>query len=499
MPTSPRQPKVVNTRWTAVTHAAAGLLLAAGVAGGAFLLHFNLSTAGSLQLLLVVLVSLRWGLLQATLVSVASVVLLNFMFTQPVFRLTVADAQNWVSLATFEATALLVSGLSTKVQAQTAEARLQKNRIEKLYELSRAILLIDNRTSTREQLSALVRELMEVARVELWVAGEWALSSAVEPNLADDPAHKIFESGTESDDPEKQISCRVLRLGATPIGGMVLGGWRTDPLLADAVASLAALAFERARAIEKENRAELARNAEQLRTAVLDGLAHGFKTPLTAIQTASSGLLAIGSLSPTQAELVSIIDEQATLLGQITTRLLQTAALEAREMRLRRAECSMHELVLEAVREQEEPTRSRIQIEAPHDLRPVAIDAQLVGLALLQLIDNAGKYSSVGSPICVTIAQTVDETQVVVANRGSTIREADRERIFDRYYRSVNVARGPSGTGLGLSIVKKTAEAHGGRVWVESHNHVTRFVFTVRHEGENKVGKPSGIHSFSRG
>lgn len=479
-----------DQRWTAITRAALGLLLAASVAAGAFLLHFNLSTAGSLQLLLVVLVSLRWGLLQATLVSVASVVLLNFMFTQPVFHFTVADAQNWVSLGTFEATALLVSGLSTKVQAQTAEARLQKNRTEKLYELSRAILLIDNRTSTREQLSVLTSELMQVARVELWVTGEWAAPVPGEPTEI--AARAVFEAGVDSDDAEKQISYRVLRLGATPIGGMVLSGWRTDSLLADAVASLAALAFERARAMEKENRAELARNAEQLRTAVLDGLAHGFKTPLTAVQTASSGLLAIGGLSATQNELVSIIDEQATLLGQITTRLLQTAALESRDMRLRRSECSLPALIQQVVSEQEEPTRLRIELDAPPELQTVAIDAQLVSLALLQLIDNAGKYSSVGTPICISISQLGDEMQVVVANQGSAIREADRERIFDRYYRGGNVARGPAGTGLGLSIVKKIAEAHGGRVWVESHNGSTRFIFTVRHDGGDKRGNAGG-------
>ena len=103
------------------------------------------------------------------------------------------------------------------------------------------------------------------------------------------------------------------------MGGMTMRGWRIDPLAADAVASIAAISFARARAIQMENRAEVERDAERLRTAVLDGLAHGFKTPLTAIKTASSGLLAIDCLSATQLELVSIIDERATMLSQLTT------------------------------------------------------------------------------------------------------------------------------------------------------------------------------------
>ncbi len=490
----PHLRRKTGTRLPTVSRAAAGLFFVAAIAGCAFLLHFNLSTAGSLQLLLVVLVSLRWGFFQATIVSIASVASLNFLFTRPILQLTVTDPQNWVALATFEATALLVSGLSAKVQAQTVEARLQQARIEKLYHLSRAILLIDPRRPTGDQLSALIRELMQVNAVDFWVAQEWSLVPVtVAENVVE--ALGVYQGQSDTDDPELETSKRVLRLGTTPIGGMVLRGWKTDSLLADAVASLAAVAFERARAIEKENRAELARNAEQLRTAVLDGLAHGFKTPLTAVQTASSGLLAIGRLSPTQTELVSIIDEQATLLTQLTTRLLQTAALEAREMRLRRTLCSMPALLQQVLLEQTEATRARVEIAAPVCPLHIEVDAQLISLALLQLIDNAAKYSSVGSLISVTIMQEPTETQVIVANRGSIIRHEERERIFNRYYRGVDALHGPTGTGLGLSIVKKTAEAHGGRAWVESQENCTRFFITVQHPKGVNVGDCAGSHS----
>ncbi|HEY0784257.1 MAG TPA: DUF4118 domain-containing protein, partial [Acidobacteriaceae bacterium] len=409
--------------------AAAGLLLAVALAVTTFLLHFNLSTAGSLQLLLVVLIALRWGFLEATLVSLAAVTSLNFLFIDPVFTFSVSDPRNWISLATFEATALLVSGLSSKVQSGTAEANLQRTRTAKLYELSRAILLIEAKQSTREQLSALIRELMQVESVDLWHAHDPGPSSALEA-ADNDPgsAMATYQANQDSDDPTLRISRRVLRLGTTPIGGMVLRGWETDPLLADAVASLAAVAFERARAIERENRSEVARNAEQLRTAVLDGLAHGFKTPLTAIQTASSGLLAIGELSPTQAELVSIIDEEATLLGRLTTRLLQTAALEAREIRLRRARLSMLTLVQQVLDEQEEALRARVTLSPALHLAPIDVDAQLVKLALQQLLDNANKYSSVGSLIDIGISQGSLETTVTVANHGSSIPPQERER-----------------------------------------------------------------------
>jgi len=105
----------------------------------------------------------------------------------------------------------------------------------------------------------------------------------------------------------------------------------------------------------------------------------------------------------------------------------------------------------------------------------------MMRLALLQLIDNAAKYSVGKRAIEVTVTQDQRETTIEVANGGSSIRPEERERIFERFYRVLEPAHGPSGTGLGLSIVKKTAEAHGGRAWVECEDDTTRFFFVVEH------------------
>jgi len=101
------------------------------------------------------------------------------------------------------------------------------------------------------------------------------------------------------------------------------------------------------------------------------------------------------------------------------------------------------------------------------------VDASMMESALLQLIDNAAKYSTVGKTITVTIDQTEKETTVIVENDGPPIQQKERSRIFERFYRGEAAIHGPSGTGLGLSIAKKTAEAHGGRVWVECSDELT--------------------------
>ena len=465
------------------------LLVVSAIGAVAYMLHFNLSAIGSVYLMLVVLVSLRWGFAQATVASVMAVVCMNYLFVPPIFEFQVADPENWISLGTFETAALVVSGLSHKVLQHAAQVEVQRDRTAKLYELSRAILLIDGRISTTEQLAALIREVVHVRDVDLWVTyDDSSPSTGVQPADYSGGALEAFRAGADDHDETSHRTRRILRLGTTPIGALVLHGWEHDSLLADAVASIAAVAIERARSIQKENRAAAERNTEQLRTAVLDGLAHGFKTPLTAIQTASSGLLAIDHMTPIQTELVTLIDEQATMLARMTTRLLQTAALESRDIHLRRSRTSIRSLVEDLIGAQDDSIRSRLKLVAPSEGISIDVDAPMMESALLQLIDNAAKYSRVGETITVTIDQTEEETIVIVENVGPPIQAEERSRIFERFYRGEAAIHGPSGTGLGLSVAKKTAEAHGGRVWVESTEELTRFFFSVENYRGTKIG-----------
>ena len=460
------------------------------ISAACFVVRANLSTAGFLELLFVLLVALHLGLFPATVVSLTAFLGLNFVFTSPVFTFGVADRQNWIALFAFEATALLVSGLSSKVRLHAARAEEQRARAIKLYELSRAVLLIDQRRPASAELRGLIREIFSVDEVQFWIAYETTdPPERAELAQANPLAYETYLEEKDSDDITHGSSRRVLKLGTSTVGGMAMDGWAVDPLIADAVGSIVAISFARARSLLQESRAEGERDAEQLRAAVLDGLAHGFKTPLTAIQTASSGLLAIEHLSATQFELVSIIDERAAMLSQLTSRLLQTAALEAKQLRLRRSTTCIADLLTKVVRQQEEEVRLRIELAIPEDLKRDELDAPLIELALLQLVDNAAKYSAIGSMIPIMITQMPSQTIVVVQNEtkaGASIRPEERMRIFERFYRGGDAIHGPSGTGLGLSIVKKIAEAHGGGVSVECSDQVTRFSLAVERYGKGK-------------
>jgi len=468
-----------RSRFKGVALSLAGVLVAAATAVVAYSLHFNLSATVSIELLLVVLISLRWGFVSGSLASLTAAAFLNFFFIPPLFKFAVEDPENWVSLITFETAAIIVSRLSSQVRRNTEEVERQRARSMTLYELSRAILLIDNRTSLRQQLSQLIAELVHVQSVDVWTLYDHQSVQQTSTPLLAHPAQQAFLDNLDLDN--ASVTTRILRSGTTPVGAMILSHWQQDPLLADAVASLAAIAVERARAVQRENRAEAERNTEQLRSAVLDGLAHGFKTPLTAIRTASSGLLAIEQLTPTQTELVTIIDDRATMLTHLTTRLLQTAALERGELRIHRTQASLPQLVETILRQQDSETRQRIHLHTSANLAPVDIDIPMMELALLQLIDNAEKYSDVASTIDISITQSPSETTVLVKSRGCAVSKEERSLIFERFYRGTSAIAGPTGTGLGLSIVKKTAEAHGGRAWVEPDGVVSSFFLTVQH------------------
>jgi two-component system sensor histidine kinase KdpD len=277
-----------------------------------------------------------------------------------------------------------------------------------------------------------------------------------------------------------------MRLGRKGTGAIALRAKHLNPLVADAVASIAAVALERSRSLEKEARAEAARQSEQLRAAVLDALAHAFKTPLTVIRTVSSGLLEAGALNPQETELVSLIDDETVRLTELATRLLQTARLEGTAASATTGECDPAQVVEHVLKSFEAQLDGRqVKVSVPdvslsNPRLVVSANPDLVATALSQLIDNAIKYSFQGTPISVSVTTGTAEAVFSVHNLGPSIQPEDRERIFERFYRSPGTEYRAAGTGLGLSITRKVAEAHRGRAWVVSGEASgTTFFFTL--------------------
>jgi two-component system sensor histidine kinase KdpD len=377
-----------------------------------------------------------------------------------------------VALITFESVALLVSRLSNQVSRHVRESETHRSRLQKLYELSQNILLLDRQRAVDQQLAWLIQSTLQAKGVALWNAYELQLSTSGDCSVMEDEVRSIYFMESNSDDSATGTSSRVLRLGARAVGSLVVCGHELDAASINAAASLAAVAIERERSFSVESGAEAARQSEQLRSAVLDGLAHAFKTPLTTIRSSSSGLLEMNTLSGTEKRLVSLIDRHADQLNELTTHLLRTARLDSADLKVKREPLDLMQLIRSSIEAHTgELGEHSIAMESTIRRSTVWADPQLLRMALFQLFDNAVKYSPPGSPIAVGIQEEEAEVLISVRNEGSFIPPEERTRIFQRFYRSPGSGHKVSGTGIGLAVVKRITEAHLGRTWVNSDEH----------------------------
>jgi two-component system sensor histidine kinase KdpD len=458
--------------WTAVLRAAWGVAAVFFLTFVAFFLRINLASVGFLYLLLVVVLAITLGFGPATASSLVAVTCLNYYFVPPVLSWRVDDPANWVALFVFEATVLIVSRLSTRAQRAVQDARQQSTDRQRLYDLSRGILLMERVRPAGEQLMMLICDLLPVESAGLFDAQE-AKSHGFGPdhNGMEAAAKSTYFQDRGTDDSDQGIWQRVLRLDSRSIGGIALRSQELNGKVIDAVSSLAVIAIDRSRSQERAARAEAARDSEQLRTAVLDALAHAFKTPLTVIRAASSGLLEAGGLRGADEELVKLIESETANLSQLSTNLLKTARLDpaaAKSLEI----CNLRDIVDQVLSDLSSAIGGRpVSVDLPELSARLQCNRELLVMGLTQLIDNAAKYSTPGSTITVRAQTDENGTVIKVHNLGPVISPEDRERIFERFYRGRGAHHLAAGTGIGLSVTKRAAEAHGGRAWVESNNH----------------------------
>ncbi len=447
----------------------AGCWVVALLGFSGWVLHFNPAPLGFLFLLVVVVEAILCGFWQATVVSLLASACLDYFFYAPTLTFNITDPQDWVALGAFELSALVVSRVSSREQCSSREASLQRNALEQLYELSRSTLLINLHQPPGPQLAQLICTIFSVDAVAIFDAntGKSDLAGAFvegEEHLAKD----CFFVHKDSDDPLTSISARVLRTQNTSVGAIAIRG-DLSPLVTDALGSLAAITLERCVSFEKESQIEQAHQSERLRAAVLDSLAHAVKTPLTAIQTASSGLGEVGQLNEPQTQLVALIEKESSQLSELCTRLLQTAKLDAEDVTLHKDEIKVSDLVSRVLLEQSGRMGGHpVEIVYPDSSLKVRGDKELLSMALVQYLDNAAKYSFAGEKVKVAAWQSDSEVTISVQNFGPPIPLAERQRIFQRFYRSDDAKNMAEGTGIGLSTVKMAAEAHRGHAWVIS-------------------------------
>jgi two-component system sensor histidine kinase KdpD len=430
----------------------------------------NSATAGFLFLICVVFAVVWGGFWTGTFTSIVAALCLDYFFFAPIFHFNIDDPKDWVAMTAFELTALVISRLQYLAQLRAEEAIAERRDSQRLYSAAREILLFDKYNELGQRIAAVVQQTFVLQGAVLFDISleRFSRSGNCSPDM-DQGARDACVRNLDRYDSQTDTWYCALGAGPRSTGGLALRGSHLQALTTRALASLCAASIERTKALEGEAQAEAARQVEQMRTTVLEALAHQIKTPLCVIQAASSGLPVLGQLSDSQTELATAIDEQASRLNTLISRLLGTAALDYSEIKPRLAPIlfsRMIHAVLDGIVDHDQ--RKRIAVIVDKNEQPVLADGELIVTALNELVDNALKYSLQGSEVSVTITHTDTEARLALCDYGLVIELADTARVFDRFYRTQEAQGRNSGSGLGLSIVKRIVEAHHGRIWVES-------------------------------
>lgn len=455
-------------------------------------MRVNQTTVALTFLLAILAVSAVWGMIVSVFMSVAAMLSFNYYFLPPVGTLTIADPQNWVALFAFLVTCITGSQLSARIRKEADEAHSRRHEIERLYKFSQKLLGEGNVIQLMNAIPNFIVESFEAGAAELFLPQKekFYRSGYGASHLDEGKMKSVFLRDEPIIEAQENLYFIPVRLGVRAIASLGISGSRLSRQTLDALGSLVAIAIERARAVEKLGETEAERQGERLKSALLDSIAHDFRTPLTSIKAAATSLLAQERPDPVQRrELLSIINEESDRLNRLVEEAAEMSRLEAGEFELDLQPTPIADVIQAALAQCKIALSGRqIQVKAAANLPPVRADLTRIKDALVHLIDNANIYSSREQPITVSAELTGDTVTTSVADRGPGIDDFEQGMIFDKFYRGKDQRYLVRGTGMGLPIAKAIITAHQGTISVTSqlgYGSVFSFTLPVDRSGEN--------------
>lgn len=449
-------------------------------------------------LLGIVIVAMRYGHLASIMASVLSVAAFDFFFIPPVWTFAVAHMEYLVTFAVMLFVALVISTLTARVGQQAEAARQRERRTAALYAMSRELA----RTRDRESLlAAAARHVSEVfdsqvalllpntdQHLQVWDGSGWRESWEgrqilfVPDTRGQGIAQWVYD--------HKQIaglgtttlpSAAALYLPLLAARGTVgvLGVQPAQPrrLLApeqvhllETFASQTAVAIERAILAAEAQQGQVQIETERLRSSLLSSVSHDLRTPLTAITGAASSLLEEDATldTPTRHELLQTVYDEARRLQRLVNNLLEVTRLEAGAVQVHKEWQPLEEVIGAALTHLEAVLHDRpLTTQLPADLPLVPLDSVLIEQVLINLLENAIKYTPPESPLTLSAWDTDGAVTVEVADRGPGLPPGDEQRIFEKFYRGSHPGE-PRGVGLGLTICRSIIDIHGGQIWAEN-------------------------------
>ncbi len=462
--------------WQTLSHYAFTILVVILTTGLLWIFKVSLSiqVIALIYLLPVVLSARLWGLGPGILAALLSFLNFNYFFLPPYFSFTVAHPQDLLALIIFLVIAVVVSQLLGQDQQSIAAATAREREATLLYELSTALTGLLEETEIAQILASKVCETFYAQKVEVVV--------------------NDVPEGTSQDCREGAPSLPVRPDQAFPLASArgQLGRvniWRGNRPFSESERKLlttfigqGALALERARLVQNENRARVLEESDRLKSALLSSVSHELRTPLATIKASISSLRseAIDLDSEAERDLLAAIEEETDQLNQLVGNILDMSRIETGSLNPQRKWNSLAEISAGVLKKMSQAVqRYRVTIDIPPDFPFVPVDYVLMAQVFSNLVSNSAKYAPPETEITLRARRQDERTALVqVINQGPPVAEENLDRIFDKFYR-VTAADKVTGTGLGLSICKGIVEAHGGRIWAENGPGCFIFNFTV--------------------
>ncbi len=465
--------------------------------------YFERLDLAMVYLLGVVFIASRTSLWPSLVAVVLSVAAFDFFFVPPYYTFAVNDVRFMLTFGVMFFVSVVISRLTLRVRLQAEAARLRERRTAGLYNLSRDLVRERGADRLSEIAMKHIGEMFNCQVVFLLADDEGRLVPATNGAFSYVPdqqelsvAQWVYEHRQPAGRGADTLpGAKALYLPLVASGGAigVVGilprtaedGFEPEQFhYLEAFANQTALAIERSFLGQAAQRALLKAETESLRNTLLSSISHDLRTPLSAITGAATTLLENDRLLDTTArlDLLQTIQEEADHLNRIIRNVLDMTRLESGAIQLNKEWQPLEEVVGAVINRLGDRLKDHpVAVKLPGNLPLIPFDGLLIEQVLMNLFDNAIKYTPKGTPLELSASESFYTVTVELADRGPGIPPGEEERIFEKFVRGRGAA---GGVGLGLAICRTIITAHGGKIWAENREGGgTAFRFTLSAAG----------------
>jgi len=435
--------------------------------------RLTLQVIALLYLLPVMVSTVLGGLTPGILAGALAFLAFNYYFIEPHYTLRVHATQDLITLIIFLVVAVVMSQLIGQAREGVRLARIREWEATRMYRLISALAGLQDASSIAQTLAIQVFETFQVDFVELKIdKGDLEAALLVHqpgiPTPSTSPTHCFKLATARSQEGE-------LRL------------WHPSTLapeserLLQAFVGQGALALERVRLAQNENKTRVLEESDRLKTALLNSVSHELRSPLAAIKASVSSLRdgTVDWNDFAREDLLATIEEETDHLNLLVGNLLDMSRIEAGALQPRRRWNTLGEIVRGVlVKMHNQLQNHQVEVALEDDLPLVPTDYIMMEQVFTNLLSNSAKYAPPGTSIQISAAQEGALLHVQVRNHSPRVPEEHLDHIFEKFYRVTEADR-VTGTGLGLSICKGLIEAHGGNIWAQNCADGLIFHFTL--------------------